>query len=111
MREAGTRVFNDAGGDIDPAYEMIWHARSIPGRAGAGCAAGRITMEYAYERQIGSKTVLGTDHPIKVVVYRGKRREWVLAVICNGSSITARNFTTKRAAISSASGDEWKVGK
>lgn len=66
-------------------------------------------MEYAYKREIGTRRILGTDHPINVVVYKGRKREWVLAVICNGTGMIARNFATRKAAIASASGSEWEV--
>ncbi len=66
-------------------------------------------MKYAYERNLGSKTIMGTEHPITVVVYRGKHsREWVLAVLCNGTGMIPRSFKTRRKAIAAASGQEWR---
>jgi hypothetical protein len=66
-------------------------------------------MEYAYSREIGTRRILDTDHPIKAVVYKGRKREWILAVICNGIGMIPRSFKTKKAAIASASGSEWAV--
>lgn len=61
--------------------------------------------EYAYERRVGTKRIGGTDHPVRVVVYKGKRREWVLAVICLGTASMTLNFATRKAAVASA--QEW----
>jgi len=66
-------------------------------------------MKYAYRREIGTRRILGTDHPVNAVVYKGRKREWVLAIICNGTGMITRSFITRRGAIDSASGEEWRA--
>jgi len=47
-----------------------------------------------YERKIGTKTVMNTDWPVHLIVFRSGR-EWTLAERCNGTCRLKGTYRTK----------------
>jgi hypothetical protein len=58
-------------------------------------------MDYAFDEQIGTRRVNGTDWPIRLVVYKQGRR-WVVARICNGVCENSWEARTKGEALAIA---------
>jgi hypothetical protein len=58
-------------------------------------------MKNAYDRTIGTRRILGTDHPVNVVVYKAGNK-WICATICNGIAEDSTEFRTKREAVAHA---------
>lgn len=54
-----------------------------------------------YERKIGTRTIMGTDWPIHLIVFRAGRR-WAVAERCNGTCRNVQHFQTKSDAINAA---------
>jgi hypothetical protein len=61
-------------------------------------------MKYAYEQVIGHREIMNTNHPVKLVVYRGRtnRREWIVTRLCNGVASHTETFRTRWEAIQAA---------
>jgi hypothetical protein len=60
-------------------------------------------MKYAYQAEIGRRTILGTDHPVEVVAYKTDRRRWIVTTICNGiAESKPKGFRTKKDAVAYA---------
>lgn len=58
-------------------------------------------MKYAYSRTIGTSRIMGTDHPIEVVVYKAGRT-WIVATLYCKIAKYVKEFPTRRAAIADA---------
>ena len=56
-------------------------------------------MTYLYERRLGTRRIMGTDHPVDVVVYKAGKDTWLSAVLCNGIAEGVREFATRSGAI------------
>ena len=54
-----------------------------------------------YKRKIGTKTVMGTDFPIHLIVFKNGNR-WTLAERCNGTCRSPRDYRTKAEAVAEA---------
>ena len=61
-------------------------------------------MKYAYEKRIGTRRILGADHPVMAVVYKAAGRKWVSATLCNGLAQNASEYRTLREALEAAGG-------
>lgn len=48
-----------------------------------------------YERKIGTKTVMGTDWPVHLIVFKNGNRRWTLAERCNGICRLKQSFRTR----------------
>ena len=60
-------------------------------------------MKYAYDVTYAFRRILGTDHPVNVVVYKSLgQNPWTCAVICNGLAEYTRNYRTQRQAMDEA---------
>lgn len=54
-----------------------------------------------YERKIGTRTILGTDWPIHLIVFRDGHK-WAMAERCNGTCRNVQHFRTKAEAVAEA---------
>ncbi len=58
-------------------------------------------MTYHFTQTISQQTINGTQFPVTVMVY-GSNRQYTVATVCNGTASSAKDFRTKREAISYA---------
>lgn len=61
-------------------------------------------MRYVYDRKIGIELIMGTEHPVRLVIWKNKPRQWMFAKLVNGICRWSHPFNTKREAIQTAEG-------
>lgn len=58
-------------------------------------------MKYAFSENIGTRKILGTDHPVQSVAY-GSGTDWVSGELCNGTMCKVENHKRRYEAVAAA---------